>query len=182
MPEENGIIHGDGELENGGEGLGDIRNFAEEKVCTHVDQNHDADADKENEGNCPVVKTDEHDGKGEHDGDDDIDKFFGFGEVAHVGDECRHTRNVGFAVDNVADFVDRVDSFVSRGGGVEKDGHNGFFAVSESIIKVIGNDLGRQASVFERTETHDGVDVVNVFDGSFEVADLRIGKPIGDNH
>ncbi len=37
VPEENGIVHGDGELENGGESLGDIRNFAEEKVCTHVD-------------------------------------------------------------------------------------------------------------------------------------------------
>ena len=37
VPEENRVIHGDGELENGGESLGDVGNFAEEEVGAHVD-------------------------------------------------------------------------------------------------------------------------------------------------
>ena len=37
MPEEDGIIHGNGELEDGGEGFGDIGNLAKELVGAEVD-------------------------------------------------------------------------------------------------------------------------------------------------
>ena len=42
--------------------------------------------------------------------------------------------------------------------------------------------MGGQTGVFEGAETHDGVDVVDVFYGGFEFADLGIGQTVGDDH
>ena len=37
MPKEDGIIHSNGELENGGKSFGDIGNFAEDDIAAEVD-------------------------------------------------------------------------------------------------------------------------------------------------
>ena len=55
VPEEDRIIHGDGELENGGEGFRNEGDFAEEDIGAKVDENHDTDAGNKDEWGAPVV-------------------------------------------------------------------------------------------------------------------------------
>ena len=80
MPKKNGVVHGDGELEDGGEGFGDVGNLAEELVSAEVNQNHDANTNKEDKRDEPVIEEDEHDDKSEDYGDDDVENSLTIGE------------------------------------------------------------------------------------------------------
>ena len=121
MPEKDGIIHGDGELEDGSERFSDVGNLTEELVSAEIDENHDADANEKNEGGKPVVEQQEHDDDGKDDGDNNIDYLFALNELAKVEDESSHARDVGFFVDDVSDVFNCEDGFVGGGGGIEKD-------------------------------------------------------------
>lgn len=122
VPEENGIIHGNGELQDGGKGFGDVGNFAKDKVSAEVDDNHDADTCEEEERGEPVVEEGKHDGECEQNSDNDVNRLFLFGEISEVGDESGHAGNIKVAVHDATDFVDGVDGLIGRGGSVKEDG------------------------------------------------------------
>jgi hypothetical protein len=63
VPEEDGIVHRDGQLQHRGQGLGDVGDLADEIVGAHVVDDRDADADQEHEGRQPVVERQHHGGQ-----------------------------------------------------------------------------------------------------------------------
>ena len=60
MPEENGVIHGNGELKDGRKSFGEVRNFAEEEIGTEIIDNHNTDAGEEKNWSEPVIKESKH--------------------------------------------------------------------------------------------------------------------------
>ena len=104
VPEENGVVHGDSELKDGGEGFGDIGDFAKDDIGAEVDKNHNANAAEEDDRGKPVIKKDEHNGEGERDGNGDVDDLLAIADFFKVDYEGGHTGNVKMAVHETTNF------------------------------------------------------------------------------
>ena len=64
VPQEDGVVHGDGQLQHGGQRLGDVGYLTEEVVAAQIKQDAHADAGKEHKGHQPAVQQDHHGGAG----------------------------------------------------------------------------------------------------------------------
>ena len=60
IPQEDGIVHRHGQLQHGGQRLGDIGNLAQEVVAAQVDHNADADTGQEDQRRQPAVQQQHH--------------------------------------------------------------------------------------------------------------------------
>ena len=164
VPEEDGVIHRYGKLKDGGKRFCNVRNFAEEVVCSEVDENHRADGGEEDERDEEAVEEEKHRDKRKRDRDADVNRLFLFAKILQVGNQCRHTRNEALFARNRADLADGVHGDVRRGCAVEKDRNHGGVSRVEGFIDFVRQQLHGNRDIREGVIPEDGFHVVNLFD------------------
>ena len=75
VPEKNGIVHGDAQLQNGGQRLGYVGNLAHKEVAAQVVENRHADAHQEDERDDPGIHKQHHNRTGQHHRQGDVNGF-----------------------------------------------------------------------------------------------------------
>ena len=185
MPKEDGIVHGDGELKDGGEGHGDEGNFANEDVGAHIEENHHAYREEEDEGGEPVIKEDEHGDNREDGGDGNVDVLFAGDEVFEIYNDGGHAGDEGLGAGYVADFRDSIQGGIFGGAGIKEDGEESFgftllIGGGEDFLDFVGEKFfGDAGGGFVVPE--DVFDVVYGFDLIADFGNVGIGHIIKDD-
>ena len=147
VPQENGVVHRDGQLEHGGQRLGDIGDLAEEVVRSEIDQDRNADVGQKHERHQPAVKEDYHGRAGQYDGDGDVDRLFLLAQILQICDQRGHTAHEYLLAGNGADLADRVHGHVGGGGAVKEHGHQRRVAVVELVVDLVRQHFHRDGQI-----------------------------------
>ena len=102
VPEKDGVVHRDAQLQNRGNGLRDIGNFSKKNIAAEVVHDGDTDADQKEKGRGVGIQQEHHGDQGEEHRNHDIFAFFFFTEGFQIQNQRRKTRNVGIFI---ADFT-----------------------------------------------------------------------------
>ena len=167
VPQENGIIQGDAQLQHGGHGLGDVADFPEEVIGAHVVQDGNADAAQENQRQQERIHGErQHQGAQRH-GDAHIDGFLILHQllgIRHHGGQAGHeapfSRHGPHPPDGLHGFL---------GGGTRIKKHGGQHAAAplEQLPVVGGNDVQRQRALGDGGVADHGFHVGDFPDGVF---------------
>ena len=141
MPQEDGIIHRDGQLQDCGQGLGNVGDLTEEDIGAQIQKYHHADAGKEDQRRKPAVQQQRHGCRGQHHGQRNINRLFLLAEVFQVQHQGGHSGNEALFAANSPDFRYGVHGDVGRGGAVEEDGHQGGVSGIESLVDLLRQQL-----------------------------------------
>ena len=112
VPEEDGVIHRNGKLQDRRQRFCNVGNFTEEVVGSEVDQNHCPDGGKEDERDQEAVQEDQHRNQRKRHRNADVDRFLFFAKVLQVGDQRRHAGNKALLAGNRPDFANGVHRHV----------------------------------------------------------------------
>ena len=125
VPQENGVVHSDGQLEYCRQRLSDVGDLAQEVVGAHIHQNHHADAGQEHEGHQKAVQQNQHGRAGQSHGDAHVNGFLHLAQILQVGNQGGHTGYKAPLPGNGADFPDGIHGQIGGGRGVKEHGHHG---------------------------------------------------------
>ena len=107
--------------------------------------------------------------------------MFLLGEIAEIGDHGGHTTDKDLVASDATDFVDGRECFIGRCGIIEKNGHNGRVVGIKGVINSVREDFCGEIGVGETGVPDDGLDVVNLLDGGFELSNIICGHIFGDD-
>ena len=147
VPQEDGVIHGDGQLQHRGQRLGDIGDLAEKPVAAQIQQDGNTDAGQKHKGHQPAIQQHHHGSTGAGYGQRHIDGLLLLTQVLQVGDQRRHSGNKALSAADAPDLPNGVHGHIRRGGRVKKDGHHsGIFRV-EGIVKLFRQHFHRDGEI-----------------------------------
>jgi len=174
VPEEDGVVHRDGQLQHRGQRLGDVGDLAHDRVRAHVVDDRDADADEEDEGRQPVVERQHHGGQSAADGDRDVDGLFLFADGLEVRDEGGQTGDVSLLAGQAADLANGLHGFVGGGRGVEEHGQQRRVAAVEFLVDAVGQRLLGDAQIQIGVVPQNGVHMVDALNLGLELGDIPV--------
>ena len=137
VPEEDGVVHGDGQLQHGGQRLGDVGNLAQEEVGAQIQQDHGADGGQEHEGDQPAVQKQQHGHARQRYGQRHIDRLLLLAQVFQVDYQSRHAGHEALLAADAADLRHGVHGDILRGAGVEEHGHHGGMVGVEGLVDLL---------------------------------------------
>ena len=147
VPQEDGIVHRHGQLQHGGQRLGDVGNLAQEVVAAQVDHNADADAGQEDQRRQPAVQQDHHGQARAGHSQRYIDGLFLLTQILQIGHQRGHARDKALLAGQGADLADGVHGHVRRGGAVKKHRQHRCVSVVKLVIYLFRQDLQGHAQV-----------------------------------
>ena len=174
MPEEDGVIHGDGQLQHRRQRLGDIGDLAEEYVGTHVVENGDADARQKHQRHQPGVGQQLHGYQRAQHGDAHVDGLLPFAQVFQIRHQCGDTGDKALLAAELADLGDGLDGLIRRGRGVKEHGDHGGVAVHEHVAQLVGQQLLGDAQIRDAVVPQGAVHVGNLLDSLAQVGDVLV--------
>lgn len=130
------------------------------------------DAQQKQDGQQERVHKQHHHRAGEQDGDADVNRFFPLTQLLQIRDQSGHARHEALFSGQGADGGDGLHGVVGRGGGVEKDGHQGGVPVVEGVIELLRQHLHRDGDVGQGVVPQHRFDVIHLFDLFLERGDL----------
>ena len=137
VPQEDGIIHGHGQLQHRREGFGNIGDLSQEEIAAKVQYDHDADGGEEDEGNQPAVQKQQHSCQGAGHCQSHIDGLFLLAEILQVRYQSGQSGDKALRAGNGADLADRFHGDVRRRAAVKEDGHSSRMVCIENLINPI---------------------------------------------
>ena len=181
VPQEDAVIHRDGELQDCRQRFGDVGYLAEEEVGAEIQEYHHSDGSKEHERHQPVIEQQKHGKERQQYRDTDVDRFFLFAQVFQIRDQCRQTAYKAFLARDRAYLADRVHRFIGRGRGIEEHRHDGAVVGVEGVIHLFGQKFLRDRDIGERVVPQHAVDLLHLFDLRFQLGDVLIGHILEDD-
>ena len=91
VPQEDGVVHGHGQLQHRRQGLGDVGDLSQEEVAAKVIDDGHANAGQKHEWNQPAVQQQHHGGAGTGHSQRHIDGLLLLAQVLQIRHQCRHT-------------------------------------------------------------------------------------------
>ena len=164
VPQEDGVVHGDGQLQHGGQGLGDVGYLAEEVVAAQIEHNAHADAGQKYEGHQPAVQQQHHGGAGTGHRQRHINGLLLLAQVLQVGDQRRHAGDEALLSGDGADVTDGVHGHILAGGRVEEHRHHGGVPAVKGVIELVGQHLHGYRQVGQRVVPQHGIHMVHGLD------------------
>ena len=140
--EENGVVHGDAQLEHRRDGLGNVGDLAQENVGAEVVENSQANAEHQSHGQKPGVHGDAHGGHGQKGGHQYIQGHLLGDQIPGVFGEDGETGQKAVLVAQVSDLLDGFHGGFRGAGLVVLDDHHGGVAGEEDVPQVLGDHLG----------------------------------------
>ena len=161
VPQEDGIVHGDGQLQHRGHGLGDVGDLTHHHIAAQIIDDADADGEQEHQRGQPAVQKEHHGGAGQQHGQTDVHRLFLLAQVLQVGDQRRHAGDEALLPRQRTNLPDGVHGHVRRGGGVKKHGHQRGVVGVEFLINAVRQKLHGQAQVGNAVVPHHAVHVLH---------------------
>ena len=174
VPQKDGIVHGDSQLQHRRKRLGDVRDLAQKEVGAEIEQNRNADPGEKHKRDQPVVQKQQHCRDGKHHRDGDIHRFLALTQIAQVGHHGGNARNQTVFSGYRADFSDSVHGFVRGAGGVKEHRHQRVAVGVKGVIDVVRQQLRRNGTARDVTVGEHVGNVVNLLDLVGDSADLPV--------
>ena len=164
VPEEDGVVHGDGQLKHGRQGLGDIGDLPEKVVGPQVQQDHHPNAGQEHKGDQPAVQQRQHGRTGQSHGDAHIDGLLPLAQVLQIRHQRGHAGDEALRPGDGADLPDGLHGQVRGGGRVEEHGHHGGAARVERVVQPVRQQLLRDGRIQQGVVPQHGLHMVHLLD------------------
>ena len=164
VPQEDGIVHRNGQLKYGGEGFGNVRDLPHEVVAAQVHEDHHPDAGQEHKGDQPAVQQEQHGSAGQGHRDAHIDGLLLLAQVLQVRHQGRHPGDEALLSRDAPDLPNGVHGQVGGGGGVKEHGHHGGAAGVERIIQLPGQQLHGDRQIQQGIIPQHGLHMVHLLD------------------
>ena len=163
--EEDGVVHRHAELQDGGDGLRDVRYFAEYDICAEIVENGDADVGDQHQRQHPRFEAERHCRQRERDRQRDEDRQFLIDEFFGVLDDHREAREVALVVEQRAHGVDGVHCLLRRARlFVLNDHHRRALFGEEDVAELGGDHVGRHLHADDVGEPQRIADAGDLFD------------------
>ena len=125
VPKENGVIHGHGQLQHSGQGLGDVGDLTQEEVGAHIQQDHSADGGQEYKGDQPAIQKQQHSHARQSHGQRHINGLLLLAQILQVHHQSCHAGHEALLAADGADLLHSLHGDIFRGAGVKEHGHHG---------------------------------------------------------
>ena len=147
VPQEDGVVHRDGQLQHGGHSLGDVGDLTHHHIAAQIIDDADADGEQEHQRGQPAVQKEHHGGAGQQHGQTDVHGLFLLAQVLQVGDQRRHAGDETLLPRQRTNLPDGVHGHIRRGGGIEEHGHQRGVLRVELLIEAVRQKLHGQAQI-----------------------------------
>ena len=147
VPQEDGVVHGHGQLEHGGQGLGDVGNFTQPVVGAHVQQDHGPDGNQEHQRDQPAIQQQEHGHAGQQHCQADINRLLLLAQVFQVHHQRRHAGHKALLAADASDLLNGLHGAVLAGAAVEEHGHHSGVVGIEFAVHLFRQQLHGDAQV-----------------------------------
>ena len=164
VPQKDGVVHGDGQLQHGGQGLGDVGDLTEEVVAAQVEHDAHADAGQEHEGHQPAVQQKHHGGAGAGHCQGHIDGLLLLTQILQIGDQRRHAGDEALLSGDGADVADGVHGHILGCGRVEEHRHHGGVPLVEGVVQLVGQQLHGHRQVGQGVVPQHGIHMIHSLD------------------
>ncbi len=147
VPQEDGVVHGNAQLQNRRQGHGDVGYLSCENVCAQVIQDCHADTGDKQQRQHQGVHRDGQHHTGQQHCNEHIDGFLLLGQITGVGDGGRHAADQRPLSGNLLQLAQSLQGFVTGGTAFEEHQHHGAVVGVEFVQQVVGQNLlgNRQA-------------------------------------
>ena len=135
VPQEDGIVHGDRQLKDGGKCFCNIGDLAEEIVRAEIQKDHHADRKQEYDRRQKTVQKKHHREKRQYDRDSYIDRFFSLAQLFKVRDQCAHAGDEALLIGDLPDLSDRLHRLIGGCRCVEEYRHDGRVVGVKCIVQ-----------------------------------------------
>ena len=168
MPQEDGVIHRDTQLQNCRKGFCDIGDRSEEDIRSKVVENCHSDACEKQKRNQPAVHRQHQYHNRERHCHHDVDRRFCLGEVFRINEYGTHAGQEAPLICECPDFPYCGDCAVRAGRIIEENEHHRAVAGIECVIDLIRKDLHRHTDIECRIIPDDILDAVDFHDLFFQ--------------
>ena len=180
VPQEDGIVQRDSQLQDSSHCLGDIADLTQEEVRAHVPQDGYADAQQKDQREQEGIHRDHQDQSAQRNGDGDIGGFLGFHQFLGVGDDGGQSADKTLFTSHFPHLLDGFHGGLRGGTLIEEDGGQHTVTAAEFAAKILRNDLQRELSPGEGSIPDDGIHVGNLPDGILHVSLFPDVHSLGD--
>ena len=164
VPQEDGIVHGDGQLQHRSHSLGDVGDFTQYHIGAQIIDDAHADGEQEDQRGQPAVQKEHHGGAGQQHGQPHVHGLLPLAQILQVGDQRRHAGDEALLPRQRTNLPDGVHGHVRRGGGVKKHRHQRGVVGVEFLINAVRQKLHGQAQVGNAVVPHHAVHVLHLGD------------------
>ena len=141
MVEEDGVVHGDAQLQNSGDSLGDIRDLPQEYVAAEVVDDGKADAGQEDKGQHRGFQRHHHGNQGQQHRQTHEDGQLTVHQVPGVLDDHGEARQEALFITGPPDLLDGLHGLVRGAGVAVLNDHHGSVSGEEHIPEVGGDHV-----------------------------------------
>ena len=180
VPQEDGVVHCDGQLQHGGHGLGDVGDLTQHHIGAQIIDNADADGEQEHQRGQPAVQKEHHGGAGQQHGQPHVHGLLPLAQILQVGDQRRHAGDEALLPRQRTNLPDGVHGHVRRGGGVEEHGHQCGVLRVEFLIEAVRQKLHGQAQIGKAVVPDHAVHVFHGGDFFFQCRHVLRGHILHD--
>ena len=147
VPQKNGIVHGNRQLQHRRQGLGDVRDFTQEVVAAHIQENGHANGGQEHKRGQPGVQKKHHYQARTGHCQGHIGGLLPLAQVPQVRHHGRQARDEALLPRQGPDLRHRLHGLVCGSGRVEKYCHHGGISGIEHAVNFIRQHLLRDGQV-----------------------------------
>ena len=168
VPQEDGIVHGDRQLKDGGECFCNIGDLAEKDIRTEIQNDHHADRKKEDDRGQEAVQQKLHRDERKHDRNRNVDRFLFLAQFLKVRNERGHTGNEALLISDLTDIGDRLHRLVGGCGCIEEYRHDSRVVGVKRVVQFLREHLHRDRKIQDGIVPNDRLDVFDLFDLRFQ--------------
>ena len=140
--EEDGVVHGNAQLKNGGDGFGDVGDFPQNDIGAEVIDDGHADPGQKHQGQGKGLQRQQHHRQGQNHRQADKDGQFFVHDGTGIPNHHRKAGQEACFVAQGPNLINRVHGLVRSAGIVILDNHHGGAAREKDIPKGGRNHLG----------------------------------------
>ena len=173
VPQEDGVIQRDAQLQHRGHSLGDIADFSEKIVAAHVPQDADADAQQEDNRQQEGIQRDHQHYRAQGYRDAHINGFLLLHHLLGVGYDGGQAADEAFLSGNFPHFLDGFHGFFGGRSLVEENSAQHAVSPIEQFSNVLRDNLQRKQPLRHGSVSDDGIHMWNLLQSVFHVRLLR---------
>jgi len=182
MPQEDGIVHRDAQLQDRGNRLGNIGNLSEEIVAPHVVEDGHSNRQKEEDRSKKRIHGKHQDDKGQCHGDADVNRLLLFRQVLRIDDDGRHACQEAVLVRDAADIRGSLHRGIRRCRRIIDDEHQRGAIFEKGILHLLRKRIDRNRKICDAVVPVHILDMINRQDFLFQGFDILIFHAVHDHH
>ena len=180
VPQEDGIVQRHAQLQHSGHGFGDIADFAQEVIASHVPQDAYTDAGQEDQRQQEAVHGDHQHHSAQRHGNAHINPFLLFHQLLRVRYNCGQAADEALFTSHLAHLVNGFHGFLCGGAFIKEHGGEHTVTPLEHFPNIRGDNFDGEHPFGDGSKADHAVHVGDVLQGVLHVSLLRNGHALRD--